>query len=93
MKKITFLYLWIEENRFRYNMKDILVQICQNLKDSVDAKTQATSQNYFKEKIKFYGDTVGQQNKTSKKTVMSRTSLRYAIEKMPLDVRMIAMVK
>lgn len=47
-------------------MKDILVQIRQNLKDSVDAKTQATSQNYFKEKIKFYGVRIPLVNKISK---------------------------
>ena len=36
-------------------MENIVSEIRQALKDSVDEKTQSNSQNFFKEEIKFYG--------------------------------------
>ncbi len=47
-------------------MKNILSDIRQALIDSADDKTKATSQNYFKEEIKFYGVRVPLVNKISK---------------------------
>lgn len=47
-------------------MKDILADIRQVLSDNVDEKTLATGQNFFKEKIKFYGVRVPTVNKISK---------------------------
>ena len=36
-------------------MENILNKIRKQLENSIDKKTQATSQNFFKEKIKYYG--------------------------------------
>ncbi len=36
-------------------MNNIIAEIRTVLEQNIDTKTQATSQNYFKEKIKFYG--------------------------------------
>ncbi len=47
-------------------MNLILERLRQELKDSVDAKTQSTAQNFFKEKIKSYGVKVPTVNKISK---------------------------
>ncbi|MDH6309158.1 3-methyladenine DNA glycosylase AlkD [Dysgonomonas sp. PFB1-18] len=47
-------------------MENILSDIRQALIDSADDKTKATSQNYFREEIKFYGVRVPQVNKISK---------------------------
>jgi len=47
-------------------MEDIIDKIRTELKHSVDEKTQATSQNFFKEKIKFYGVKVPTVNKIGK---------------------------
>ncbi len=47
-------------------MENIIEKIRIELKHSIDSKTQATSQNLFKEKIKFYGVKVPTVNKISK---------------------------
>jgi 3-methyladenine DNA glycosylase AlkD len=47
-------------------MENILEKIRKELANSSDEKTLATSQNFFKEKIKFYGVTVPAVNKISK---------------------------
>lgn len=49
-------------------MKTILTDIRQTLIENVDENTQKNSQNYFKEKIKFYGVKVIQVTKISKDT-------------------------
>ncbi len=49
-------------------MENILSEIRQTLKDSIDEKTQSNSQNFFKEKIKFYGVKVPLVNKISKES-------------------------
>jgi 3-methyladenine DNA glycosylase AlkD len=36
-------------------MENIIDNIRKELRKNIDEKTQATSQNFFKEKIKFYG--------------------------------------
>ncbi len=48
------------------NMKTILEQVRQELKNSVDEKTQSTAQNFFKEEIKAYGVKVPVVNKIGK---------------------------
>lgn len=47
-------------------MENIIDKIRIELKQNIDAKTLATSQNFFKEKIKFYGVKVPTVNKISK---------------------------
>lgn len=47
-------------------MENIIDKIRAELKHSIDEKTQATSQNFFKEKITFYGVRVPTVNKISK---------------------------
>lgn len=47
-------------------MENILDKIRTELKHNIDEKTQATSQNFFKEKIKFYGVRIPTVNKISK---------------------------
>ncbi len=49
-------------------MENIVSEIRQALKDSVDEKTQSNSQNFFKEEIKFYGVRVPLVNKISKES-------------------------
>lgn len=49
-------------------MENILSEIRLTLKDSIDEKTQSNSQNFFKEKIKFYGVKVPLVNKISKES-------------------------
>lgn len=48
---------------------DIILKIKDELKNSIDEKTQATSQRFFKEKIKFHGVRVPIVNKISKKFI------------------------
>ncbi|MDO8896790.1 MAG: DNA alkylation repair protein, partial [Bacteroidales bacterium] len=47
-------------------MEKIIEKIRTELKQGIDKKTQTTSQNFFKEKIKFYGVKVPTVNKISK---------------------------
>ena len=47
-------------------MNNIIAEIRTVLEQNIDTKTQATSQNYFKEKIKFYGVQVNRVSKISK---------------------------
>jgi 3-methyladenine DNA glycosylase AlkD len=47
-------------------MENLIDNIRMELKKNIDEKTQATSQNFFKEKIKFYGVKVPIVNKISK---------------------------
>lgn len=49
-------------------MENILSEIRLTLKDSIDEKTQSNSQNFFKEKIKFYGVKVPLVNQISKES-------------------------
>lgn len=49
-------------------MENILSEIRLTLKDGIDEKTQSNSQNFFKEKIKFYGVKVPLVNKISKES-------------------------
>lgn len=57
-------------------MEDIINTIRAVLKESIDEKTRATSQNFFKEKIKYYGVKVPTVNRISKehyKLIESKT--------------------
>ena len=47
-------------------MEEILEKVRKELKNNIDEKTQKSSQNFFKEKIKFYGVKVPVVNKISK---------------------------
>lgn len=49
-----------------FKMENIIDKIRTELEHSIDEKTQATSQNFFKEKIEFYGVKVPIVNKISK---------------------------
>lgn len=63
-------------------MEDIIKEVRKQLKDSVDEKTRATSQRFFKEEIKFYGVRVPVVNKISKecfKTIKDKTKARIFI--------------
>ena len=48
-------------------MNSIIDKIRQELEENIDEKTQRTSQNFFKEKIKFYGVKTATVNKIGKK--------------------------
>ena len=93
-------------------MENIIDKIRTELRHSIDEKTLATSQNFFKEKIKLYGVKVPTVNKISReyfklidcktkseivdyviknKSIMPRTALRYAIEKIPKELKIKAM--
>jgi len=93
-------------------MENIIDKIRTELRHSIDEKTLATSQKFFKEKIKLYGVKVPTVNKISieyfklidcktkseivdyvikNKSIMPRTALRYAIEKMPKELKIKAM--
>ncbi len=62
---VTFSFLG-KEFIIQQHMKNILADIRQTLIDSIDENTQKTSQNYFKEQIKFYGVRVTLVTKISK---------------------------
>jgi 3-methyladenine DNA glycosylase AlkD len=68
-------------------MKNIIAKIRKELKQNSDPHTKATGQNFFKEKVKIYGV------KTAIVPKMPRTALRYAIEKMPKNLKAKAMEK
>ncbi len=74
-------------------MDNIINKIREDLENNIDKRTQETSQNFFKERIKFYGVKSAIVGKIRKKTIMPRTALRYAIEKMPEEMKKKAMGK
>ncbi len=47
-------------------MRNIIDQTRKELRENIDKKTQLTSQNFFKEKIKFYGVKIPAVNKIGK---------------------------
>lgn len=57
----------LQVETLRFTMENIIEKIREELNDNIDEKTKATSQNFFKEKIKFYGVKVPTVNKISKR--------------------------
>ncbi len=74
---------------------EIIETVRDVLKNSIDEKTKTTSQNFFKEKIKYYGVKVPTVNRISKEyyILMESKTKRYAIEKMPKELKASAMEK
>ena len=49
-------------------MDEIVIKVRSRLKENIDEKTLATSQSFFKEKIKFYGVRTANVTKISKES-------------------------
>ena len=62
-------------------MSDIIEQVRHELMNNSDEKTKESVKRFFKEEVRRYGV---YQYVLSKRDLMPRTALRYAIEKMPM---------